>query len=110
MTDAPTAIASQPATVPWWIKHWKVLVVASAVLAAFIVMRPRGDYARARAYAVMNRQGVSLTLIDGKLENAKFELAPGVDSPNANLGWAFHQLSRFPEVTHVETKWLLSVN
>jgi hypothetical protein len=110
MTDAPTTIAAQPPTIPWWKKNWKVLVVASVVVAAFIVMRPRGDHARARAYAVMNRQGVSLALIDGKLENAKFELAPGVDSSNGNLGWAFHQLSRFPEVTHVETKWLLSVN
>ena len=34
MTDAPSTIAAQPPTIPWWNKNWKVLVVASVVIVA----------------------------------------------------------------------------
>jgi len=110
MKTAPTAVAPiPPSSSPWWKTGWKAAVVIVLVAVGFFVIRPRGDFARNRAYSIMKRPGVNLSLIDGKLEYAKFDLAPGIGE-NGNLGWAFHQLVRFPEVKSVETMWLLPVN
>src|SRR5262245_5947286 len=110
MTAAATTADPKSKPIPWWKAYRTTLIVLVAVAAGFVLLRPRGSHAREKAYAAMNRPGVQLTFKGDDLESAKFALSPGLESQNSNLGWAFQQLMRFPEVKSVETGWFINVN
>ena len=100
---------SRATTIPWYRSHGTAVIVAGLAALAFLHWRPASD-ARMRAYAAMNRPGVTLSVIGGGLDSATFQLAPGVESEKSNLAWAFHQLRQFPELKHIQTQFFLPVN
>lgn len=93
--------------IPAWKKHWKAAAVITVVAAGFALVRPQGDDARTRALYALDQSGVVLSMQGGKLDMAVFNLKPGIEERNSNLAWAFHQLARFPEISKLETAFLL---